>query len=365
MNRVNIAIVGTGGIVQKQHLPNYAKVPQARVVAVCDAAPGRAEQVAAQFGIARHFTDYAELVQEPDIDAVHVCAPNFLHAPITLAALRAGKHVLCEKPLATSAAAAWEMAETARQMKRTLMVGFNNRFRTDARILKKHIDAGDLGEIYYAKCGWLRRRGNPFGWFADRSRSGGGPLIDLGVHVLDLTRYLMGNPKPISVTGSTYNAFGGYQVDEWDQYQSLDAGAAQGRTSDVEDLATALIKFDNGATLMVDVSWALNIKQEVKYWELYGTKGGARLEPLEIYSQLHGHLADITPVYRDTASGHEGELRHFVHCLLKGEEPICPGEQGYEIALILDAIYESARSGREVRLDQPGGESRATEGGRA
>lgn len=359
MEQLRIGIVGTGRIVQVHHLPNWAKIPQAKVVAVSDVAPGRARQVADQHDIPYSFEDYRELVAHPEVDAVQVCAPNFLHAPITLAALKAGKHVLCEKPLATTVAAAQEMVETARQVGRTLMVGLNNRFRTDVRVLRRHIEAGDLGDIYYVKCGWLRRRGNPFGWFADTSKSGGGPLIDLGVHVIDLARYLMGKPKAITVTGSTYRNIGAYDVKDWTQYSAMDAKGGPQRFSDVEDMASAFIRFDNGATLVVDVSWALNIKQDVNYYEVYGTKGGAKLNPLEIATEYHGHLADLTPAYKEVMPAHEGELRHFVESVLSGQEPICPGEDGLAMAQILEAIYESARTGREVCLEGQGGASHA------
>ncbi|NLB56780.1 MAG: Gfo/Idh/MocA family oxidoreductase, partial [Lentisphaerae bacterium] len=280
-----------------------------------------------------------ELMKCDWIDAVSVCTPNALHAPVAIAAFEAGKHVICEKPLSVSAAEGAMMVEAGKKSGKLFMMGFNNRFRGDTQLLKKFVEKGDLGEIYYAKTGWLRRKGIPGlgGWFTTKSMAGGGPLIDLGVHVLDLTLWLMGNPIPTSVMGTAYAKFGPNYVKDGNG------------TYDVEDLATALIKLDNGATIFLEASWESYVSREEVYTKLMGSEGGAELDPLRIYTDLNGVPADITPQYKPV-SGHEMEIVHFVDCIREGRQPIATGEQGLHIMQILDAIYESTNTGKSVEI---------------
>lgn len=216
----------------------------------------RTKKLAEDFDIPDIYTDYRELLARDDIDAVSVCVPNFLHKEITVAALQAGKHVLCEKPMAMNADEAKAMLAAANESGKILMIGFNIRFRSDVQRLKQFVDAGDLGEIYYAKTGYIRRRGTPFGWFSVKAESGGGPVIDLGVHVIDMTRFMMGNPRPVSVSASTYQKFRHYHIQDSQAWCSSDVtdGLRSGEQFDVEDLAAAFIRFDNGATMAVEVS---------------------------------------------------------------------------------------------------------------
>jgi len=225
------------------------------------------------------------------------------------------------------------------------------RFGNDCAILKDFIDAGDFGEIYYAKANYTRRNGCPGGWFGDKSRSGGGPLIDLGVHVIDLVRYLMGNPQPVSVYGVTYDKLK-------DRPGIKKAGGYTSETEtekpifDVEDLASALIRFDNGATLAVEAAFSLNIPKDVGRIELYGTKSGAVVDPeLHIYSQQNGYLTNVE-LAQSTALSFDGlfenEIAHYVKCITEGIPCRNPGEDGVAMMKILDAVYESARTGHEV-----------------
>ena len=325
--------VGIGSL----HLEGYEKHPDAEIVAIADASEERGKSTAERFKVPQVYTDYAEMLAEAKLDAVSICTPNFLHAPQAIAAFEAGLHVICEKPIATSAAEGQKMVDAGKKAGKIFMMGFNNRFRGDTQVLKRFIDNGDLGNIYYAKTGWLRRRGIPGfgGWFTTKSQSGGGPLIDLGVHVLDLALYLMGNPKPVSAYGSAYAEFGPKMPD--------------GEKYDVEDLATGLVKFENGATVLVEASWASNIANETSYTTLMGDKGGADLSPLRIYTELNGEQADITPQHPNI-NGHQAEVLHFVDCIRDGKQPIATGEHGLDVIKILDAIYESATTGDIVKI---------------
>lgn len=332
---MRVGVVGVG--IGRLHLEGYRKHPDAEIVAIADVNEDRARATAKEFGISQVYTDYEKMLQEAHLDALSVCTPNSLHAPVAIAAFQAGCSVICEKPIATSAAEGEKMVRAARDAGKIFMMGFNNRFRGDTQVLKKFIEEGALGNVYYAKTGWLRRRGIPGmgGWFTTRAMSGGGPLIDLGVHVLDLALYLMGNPKPVSAYGSTYAEFG--------------PKMPGGENYDVEDLASGLIKFENGATVLVEASWASNIAQETSYTTLMGSLGGADLSPLRLYTEMNGEQVDIQPQHPNI-NGHEAEIKHFVDCVRDGKQPLATGEHGLDVIKILDAIYESAQTGKMAAI---------------
>lgn len=350
MNKLKVGIIGTGSISQS-HILGYKALENVELYALCDINKERVEACANKHAVKLTFTDYNQMLKLPDLDAVSICTWNSEHAPAAIAALRAGKHVLCEKPMAINTMQAIEMENAAKESGKLLMIGFVRRFGNDANILKDFIDNGMMGEIYYAKATYLRRLGCPGGWFGDKNRSGGGPLIDLGVHVIDLVRFLMNNPKPVSVTGATFNKLGARDnIKGAKLYTSADVA----NTFDVEDMAVAMIKFDNGSVLSVETSFSLNIKNDTGNIELFGTKSGAKLDPkLEFYSEMNNYLMDMTPAL-DTALSFNGlfenEISHFVDCITKGTKCLCPAEDGIEIMKILDAVYESAKTGREVFL---------------
>ena len=344
VEKVGVGVVGVG--IGHLHIRGYAQCPEAQVVAVCDVNQERARRVAAEFDVPHVFTDYDQMLECNGIDAVSVCTPNYLHAPMTIAAFEAGKHVICEKPLAMTPSDGEAMVAAGKKAGRLFMTAFNNRFRGDTQVLKKFIEKGELGDIYYAKTGWIRRKGIPGmgSWFTTKSKSGGGPLIDIGVHVLDLALWLMDNPKAVTVTGSSYAKFGasGQGTGTW-------GIADKSGGFDVEDLAAAFIRLDTGATVVLEASWASHIKEDLIYTSLMGTKGGADVSPLRIYQDVHGMPVDITPAFPDQ-SGHIMEIRHFVDCIANGAQLISTGEHGLEITRILAAIYESAEKGKEIVL---------------
>lgn len=352
MNKLKVGIIGTGSI-SELHIAAYLKNNNVELYAFCDLDETRLKYMAEKYDIKHTYTDMNEMLLLKELDAVSVCTWNSAHAPCTIAALNAGKHVLCEKPMSVSEEDAKAMKEAADNNNKLLMVGFVRRYGNDCKILKEFIDTDYLGDIYYAKATYLRRKGNPGGWFGDKSRSGGGPLIDLGVHVIDLVRYLLGNPKPISVYGATfYKLADRKNIRGKKFYQSTSANDHD--ICDVEDLASAMIRFDNGAVLSVETSFSLNIKNDEGKIELFGTKGGAKLNPeLEIYNELNDYLSNIT-LDAETALSLDGlfdnEINHFVSCLTDGTPCISTAEDGIDIMRILDAIYESAKTGHEVIL---------------
>ena len=335
---IRVGIVGVG--IGRLHAMGYKKCSDVEIRAFCDIDKTRAESCAKEFEARDVYTDYKEMLKDEEIDAISVCTPNVLHAPIAIAAFEAGKHVICEKPIATNAAEGKAMVAAGKKSGKIFMMGFNNRFRGDTQHLKKCIENGDLGDIYYAKTGWLRRRGTPQigGWFTTKAMSGGGPLIDLGVHVLDLTLWLMGNPKPVYVFGSSYAAFAPQRAKE------------AGGTYDVEDLAVGMVRLENGGTIVVEASWESYVEKEKIYSQLMGTKGGAELEPLRIYTDIGGQSAN-TQLQHPDQQGHEFEIIHFVECIRENKTPLATGEHGLHIQQILDAIYESTVTGKGVEIE--------------
>lgn len=352
--KYKIGAIGVGGIFKAVHEEAWREHPEAEIVAVCDVREDRAREVAARLGVSRVYTDYRQMLQDKDIDAVDICTPNLYHSEIAIAALNAGIHVFCEKPDAVNPEEAQRMADAAAASGKLLMVMRNNRFNPYSQFLKRYVDEGLMGEVYTGRCGWIRRRGIPGkgGWFTTKELSGGGPLIDLGVHFIDLTMWIMGNPKPVAVSGATYTKFAKDEIS--DSLHSSFGDKQKDGTFDVEDLATGFIRFENGATLQIEFSWASNINEETNFLELRGTKAGASLRngELTLFSEAAGQLTDTKPVIKGAqhVKQHAENIKHFVDCLEGRAEPTIRPEHGVDMIKILSAIYASAESGKEVRL---------------
>ena len=334
--KIRAAVIGLGwpGI---QHLKGYIADPRSEVVAVCDLDKGHAKKVASEYKISRVYTDHLKMLENSDIDAVSVCLPNFLHAPISIDALKAGKHVLCEKPPARSAQEAKAMSDTASENGKTLMYALVQRFDGSTQRLKRLVRRGELGEIYFGKAGYVRRRGVPVGkegWFVDKERSGGGALIDIGVHALDCVWWLMNSPRPVEVMGTSYSHFG-HLVPNDIKY-------------DVDDATFAQIRFENGATIILETTWALNLPGD-NYIKVSGTKAGATLNPFTLYTEKDGKELD-KPLDAPSINSFDEEVKHFVGCIIDGKEPISSAEQGIMLMQMLDGIYESAQKGRSVPI---------------
>ncbi|MBA4494434.1 Gfo/Idh/MocA family protein [Paenactinomyces guangxiensis] len=344
--RLRVGIIGAGGIASDAHIPNYLKCgDKVELIAIADVVKEKALQVAQKFHIPHAFSNYEKMLQEMELDAVSICTPNKFHAPAAVAALEAGCHVLCEKPPAMTASEAERMARIAKQTGKILTYGFHYRHSPQVEALKRFIDANELGEIYSARAQALRRRGIP-GWgvFTNKELQGGGALIDVGVHMLDTALYLMGYPEPAIVLGSTYQKIGTRKgvglFGEWDW-----------KNFSVEDLAQGMIRFKNGATLLLEAAFAANIEQhEMMQVSLMGDQGGADVFPLKIYQEKYETLIDITPSYLPKQGYHEVEIARFVDSCLTGTPPLSTPKQGTILQHIIEAFYQSAETGEAVKI---------------
>lgn len=353
MSKLKIGLIGNGGICRGSHIKNYYEDERVEVVAFCDIIEERAVALRDEYyPDAAVYTDYKELLKDESIDAVDICTPNYLHSIIAVDAFKAGKHVLCEKPDAIDVTEALKMKNAAEEAGKLLMVIRNNRFVNASQYAKKFVEDGKMGEIYCGRCGWQRRRGIPGkgGWFTTKEQSGGGPLIDLGVHMIDLAVWLMGNPTPVAVSANTYTKFADNDTSDSENSKFGDKNSEG--TFDVEDLAMGMIRFDNGAVLQIEFSWASNIKEENRFVELRGTKAGLKWKEneVEFYTEENGQLLDIIPKGNIDTNGHKKNIRNFIDVLLEGAEPVFKPSQGVDMIKILCAIYESAEKGREVVL---------------
>src|SRR5699024_2858974 len=323
---LNVGIVGVGSI-STSHINPYLQNKNVKLMALCDINEQRLQEKGKLYCVDLLYKNYDELLSNNDIDAISICTWNNSHAEIAIAALEAGKHVLVEKPLSMTVDEALAVEEAAKNSGKVLQVGFVRRHGENTKILKQFIDNGDLGEIYYAKATCIRRLGNPGGWFSDKSKSGGGPLIDLGVHFIDLIWYLMGKPQPISVSGNTYSKLGNRShIENLSFYKAADYDPT---LNDVEDLANAFIRFENGASLYIDVSFTLHAKEDEISTVLYGEKGGAEIEPeLLLISEENNTILNITPQVDnlgfDFGSAFTNEINHFVECCRRGKQTIAP-----------------------------------------
>jgi predicted dehydrogenase len=348
---MKVGIIGAGNIARLAHLPGYARLPGVEIAAITDILPAKAKAMAEQYKIPKVFTDYHEMLALK-LDAISICVPNAVHAEATIAALESGKHVLCEKPMAMNTAEAQKMADTAKRVGKTLMMGFNNRFRSDAQALKARIEKGEFGDIYFARGGVIRRRGIPGwgSWFTRKGVAGGGALIDIGVHALDLTMWLMGKPEPVAVTGATYAKFGKTPQDGTGTWGVQEPDGFY----DVDDLACAMIRFANGATLMLEASWASHIERSEMFVHILGTQAGGRLidspPATKIFTEIDGVRQDILldPPKEVGGDSHFVEIVDFVDCIENGRQPSSSAADGVRVMKVLDAIYKSAATGASV-----------------
>jgi predicted dehydrogenase len=343
---VKVGIVGAGGIAQGAHMPGYQATSGVKVVAVCDIVKEKAERFAKQHDIPNVFTDYEDLVAMKELDAISVCTPNNFHAGPAVAALEAGKHVLCEKPIAGNAKDGQAMVDAAKKAKKILQIGLHQRFQASSQLLRKYIEAGELGRIYYGRAVAMRRRGIPsWGAFVQKKMSTGGPLVDIGVHVLDLIVWLMGCPKPVAATGHAYTMLGDRK-----DVAAGDWGGWDVDNFDVEDFAVAYIRFENGITATLETSWAAHFGNVGPSFIL-GDKGGLSLSPIQIYQDKHGSLVDVTPqVPRDREDPHTKEIKAFIKAIKEGAPSPVPGEEALEITKIFDAVYKSTKTGTMVSI---------------
>lgn len=354
MEKVRVAIIGMGQIAKMAHLAEYAKRDDVEIVGFVDAELARVEQFARSF--ARDsgrpephvYASLEDLLVNDQVDAVSVCTPNTTHAHYALQVLEHGLHLLVEKPMTVSLADAQRLQEAAEKSDRVAMVGLSHRFRDDVTAIKRFVDAGDLGQVYYAKTRILRRRGTPKGWFTHRQVSGGGPLMDIGVHALDLAWWLMGQPQVKTVSGFLTQGIGNDNVDFIGTWTPLSTGNERNQVFDTEDFAAAFIRFTNGSVLQLEVAWEVNGPQDdALKVELFGTKGGISLDPLAFYGTSHGIL---TTVHSEVGMGpwFQREIDHFMECVKTGQHPLSDVRQGRDVVQMLEMIVRSSQEGREL-----------------
>jgi predicted dehydrogenase len=347
MKKIGIGLIGAGNIAQNAHIPSYLKQEDAKLTAVFDLNADRARGVAEKYSIPHVCTSLEEICSLSDVDAVSVCTWNNAHAVSAIAAAKAGKHVLCEKPMAMTVAEAEAMKAAAdKNSGKVFMMGFVNRFREDVQYIKHMADIGKFGEIYFASTVLHRRRGTPLGWFTDVSKSGGGPVIDIGVHIIDMTWFMMGKPKPVSVSAVTHYKIGDYKTKGVSRWEAFDTDNLIFNT---EDSAAGMIRFENGANMNFDVSWAINGAESAIQSSIFGDKSGASVTPLAIYGEDGDYLTDNKPTLKQ-ANTFDCEIRHFLDCIQNGTQPLNTAADGVAVQKMLNGIYASAKAGKEVRL---------------
>ena len=358
--KTRIGIIGCGGIANGKHMPALKKVADCEMVAFCDIIVERAEQAAEKYGTedAKVYTDYKELLKDESIDVVHVLTPNRSHSVITVDSLEAGKHVMCEKPMAINSVEAKKMLDAANRTGKLLTIGYQSRFRADSTFLKQEAEAGTFGDIYYAKATALRRRAVPtWGVFLNEEEQGGGPLIDIGTHALDLTLWTMNNYKPKYCVGTTYHKL------NKDTNQGNAWGSWDPEKFTVEDSAFGFIVMENGATIVLESAWALNtldVREAVT--SVCGTLAGADMtDGLRINGIRNNVQYTLTPDFKGSGAAFndpkrgetaaEREARLWIEAVRGGEAPITKPEQAYCVTRILEGIYESAKTGMPYYFD--------------
>ena len=340
---VRVGIIG-GGWPGAAHAKGYAEAGGFKIVAVADLIPSRRGKIIADHPGAKEYAQGEELLKDENVDAVSVCLPNHLHAPMTVAALRAGKHVLCEKPPAVNVAQARQMERAAAKASKVLLYAVQRRFGSHELAAKQAIAKGYMGDVYHARASWMRTRGIPVGtgWFTDKCRSGGGALIDIGIHVLDLAWHLLGQPKPTSAYGFTHSHF----------HSTLPEGV----TCDVDDAAFAMIRFEGGKSLELATSWAINQppQQQGMICRVYGTQGA-----LEVYTPQGATLfrnfnnkgePKSNPLKGPKIQGHPALMRHFRECITNNTPPSIGPAEGVTLMQMIEAIYQSSESGKSVSI---------------
>jgi predicted dehydrogenase len=346
MDKLRVGVVGTGGIARSRHIPCFSRHPNVTLAAVSDVVQASAQEVALEHNIPGVYTDYNEMFKTEKLDAVVVCTPNKYHAPATIAALEKGLHVLCEKPLALDPAEGRAMLDAAKKSGKTLSIGFHYRHMANVRAAKRVVSAGELGKIYMVRVQALRRRGIPsWGTFVHKHIQGGGAMIDFGVHLLDTALWLIGNPRPVEVCASLSQNLGQQpNVNPWGEWNY--------KEFTVEDQVAAFVRFDNGTSMLLECSWALNVPESVENVSISGTEAGLEVFPLKVNKAAHEMLVSWKPDWMPGERDNAGDVQtdDFVTALLEGRPPTVLPEQALQVTDIVDAIYRSAEAGKAIQL---------------
>lgn len=347
--KFKVAFIGCGGI-SATHIAAYKKMPDVEIVGGCDIKPDRLTWFTEQTGCNAVFEKWDDLLKNVECDAIDVCTPNGVHAPAAIAASKAGRHVITEKPMAMTPKECEKMIAAAKDAKKKLVVGFQYRYHPNTEALVRARDEGQFGKIMFVKCQALRRRGIPnWGVFGRKELQGGGPMIDIGVHVIEMAHYFLGSPKPIAASGNTWTYLGNKPSEVRSAWPNWDY-----KTYTVEDLAIGQIRFENGAIMQIEASFAAHIEKDVWNFTAFGDKGGCRWEDASIFTDRAGSMWNSTPAFVENGDFSElfyRKLRNFVDGCTKNSALRAPGEAGLAVQKILDGVYRSADAGKEVKID--------------
>jgi predicted dehydrogenase len=344
--KLRVGLIGAGGIAGT-HTTNYKTFDDVDVVAACDVREGALKAFGKKFGVKRLYSTWQEMLNKAQLDAVSVCTPNGLHCEPTIDALNAGCHVLVEKPLAMNAEEGQRMLDAAKKNKKHLTIAFQHRFDGRTQVIRRAFDRGVLGRVLFVRVQALRRRGIPnWGVFGRKDLQGGGPLIDIGVHCLEMAHYAIGTPQPIAASGQTWTYMGNKPSDTFSMWPNWDH-----KTYTVEDLAIGHIRMKSGAVIHIESSFATHIERDVMTFQVFGTKGGATYEPCQIFTDMAGSMVNCTPAFIPKTKIFPHKMRNFVDVCLHGKKDEAPAEHGLMVQKMLDGIYASAeQKGKELPI---------------
>ncbi|RMH65335.1 MAG: gfo/Idh/MocA family oxidoreductase [Calditrichaeota bacterium] len=337
MSKIKVAVVGAGKIAQVAHLPILSRRDDVELCAVCDVDQGKAKAITEKFNIPNWYFVVDEMLDRERPDAVHICTPSVYHYPMASLALSKGVHVLVEKPLAFTTDEARRLYQLAEKKNRLLVTSLYNRYRTEVTMLRRFIESGELGEIFYIKAGWLRRweKDMVHTWYSDKKSSGGGVMMDIGIQLMDVALFVTSMPKIKKVRMHAYRL---------------------NENIDVEDAALAILEAENGMTLTIECSWKMFLEKDTVYTHIFGRKGSAKLNPLRVHKELHGSLVNVSPVIQQKTrdlfrQAYERQIDSFITGIKTGEKSNTSTEDVLEMIRLIDALYQSAAEGREVELD--------------
>ncbi len=346
--KLRIGFIGAGGIAS-HHAKYLAPIKDVEITAAADTNPAVLGAFRERWEVPSGYDDYRSMIRKEDLDAVSVCTPNYLHAQPAIDSLRRGLHVFVEKPMAMTAAECQQMIRAARKAGRQLIIGYQWRFCPGAQFMRKQVADGVVGDVLYVRAQALRRRGIPsWGVFGRKDLQGGGPLIDIGVHIIEMAHYVIGKPSPLAASASTYTYLGDSKPrakapwGDWDH-----------RTYTVEDLAVGFVRFEGGATMSVESSFAAHIETDVFTIQIMGTKGGLTLDPPQLFHDHHGYMLTSVPEFLGKDEMWEAKMANFVRAARTGRGNESPGEDGLAVQQILDGLYASAEAGKEVAITPP------------
>ena len=342
-----VAFIGGGGIA-RTHMKYLKTLENVEIAAAADVSDMSLKRLKEEFPDVRQFSDYKVMLKEmKDVHAIDVCTPNGLHAENTIAALDAGKHVMVEKPMAMNAREAQAMLDAAKRNGKQIIVGFQHRFDAKSKLIRDQIKADSFGKVLYVRAQALRRRGIPnWGVFGRKELQGGGPMIDIGVHILETAHYMIGSPRPVTASGGAFTYMGNKPSEVASVWPGWDY-----QTYNVEDLACALIRFDTGTILVIESSFVAHIEKDIFNITLMGEKGGAVWDTSQIFTDHGGYQMNMLPGWLGKWDVFEYKMKHFVDVCREGRQNESPGEHGLLVQKMLDGVYASAEKGREVNLE--------------